>query len=186
LAALSALVDILRGRFIRGADYAAISISATTRGLQRRRVMNLAELLISRADQIVLEAQRGIWRAHLMHYERDGEAEARERVRALYECAARAIRERHLAAVTEHVRTLAESRFASGFGLGEVQTAINAIEESLWNRITAELPLSEQAYALGLVSTVLGAAKDTLGRTYVTLASEMKVPSLNLEALLSR
>lgn len=148
--------------------------------------MNLTDLLTNRADEMILDAQRGIWRAHLAHYERDGEAQVRERVRALYACAAQAIQDRHLAPVTEYVRKLAESRFASGFGLGEVQTAINTIEEVLWNRILAELPLSEQAHALGLVSTVLGAAKDTLGRTYVSLASEAKVPSLNLEALFSR
>ena len=41
----------------------------------------------------------------------------------------------------------------------------------------------ELARALGLVSTVLGAAKDSLARAYVSLASQTKAPSLDLSAL---
>jgi hypothetical protein len=39
------------------------------------------------------------------------------------------------------------------------------------------------AEAAGLLTTVLGAGKDALARTYVSLASEQHVPSLDLGAL---
>ena len=45
------------------------------------------------------------------------------------------------------------------------------------------MPPDELARALGLVSTVLGAAKDSLARAYVSLASQTKAPSLDLSAL---
>ena len=44
---------------------------------------------------------------------------------------------------------------------------------------------NELAESLGLISTVLGAGKDTLARTYVSLASKTKAPSLNLQSLFS-
>lgn len=39
------------------------------------------------------------------------------------------------------------------------------------------------AEALGSISTVLGAGKDMRARTYVSLAAQAKVPSLDLKAL---
>ncbi len=44
-------------------------------------------------------------------------------------------------------------------------------------------PPDELAEALGLVGTVLGAAKDALARAYVSLAGKSKAPSLDLSAL---
>jgi hypothetical protein len=64
-----------------------------------------------------------------------------------------------------------------------VQTAYNVLEEAIWLRILKDLQPAQYAEALGLVSTVLGAGKDALARTYVSLASKAKAPSLNLQSL---
>ncbi len=78
---------------------------------------------------------------------------------------------------------VADDRFHAGYAIREVQIAINVLEESIWNHIVANVPPNELARALGLVSTVLGAAKDALARAYVSLASQTKAPSLDLSAL---
>jgi hypothetical protein len=82
-----------------------------------------------------------------------------------------------------YAEQVAEERFNAGYDLSEVQTAFNTLEEATWSRVFAELEPAEFAQALGLVSTVLGAAKDALARTYVSLATNAHAPSLDLHAL---
>ncbi|MEK6755835.1 MAG: hypothetical protein AABZ02_06765 [Bacteroidota bacterium] len=106
-------------------------------------------------------------------------------MKALYVLTVRGVKERNLGPMIAHAETIARERFASGFDLSEVQTAFNVLEEAIWKRIMKSLPASEYGEALGLVSTVLGAGKDTLARTYCTLASKTKTRSLNLHSLFS-
>ncbi len=65
----------------------------------------------------------------------------------------------------------------------EIQTVINALEQSIWKRVFEKIEPAKYPEYLGLISTVLGAGKDNLARTYVELASKIKVPTLNLQAL---
>ena len=53
----------------------------------------------------------------------------------------------------------------------------------MWRRVVAAEPPDALAECIGLLSTVLGAGKDALARTYVSLASHRRVPSLDLSAL---
>lgn len=46
-----------------------------------------------------------------------------------------------------------------------------------------ETPPAELARAVDLVRTVLGAAKDTLAQSYVSLASRARASSLDLQSL---
>ena len=83
----------------------------------------------------------------------------------------------------DYMDQIARERFEAGFDIHEIQTAVNVLEESIWRQISQLVPPDELAEAFGLVSTVLGAAKDALARTYVSLASHNKAPSLDLNAL---
>ena len=145
--------------------------------------MELIELLQEDSSHILADALALIRRSHLEHYEQSGEDATLRYVQALFALATDAIRERNLASLLAHVDSIAEARFGSGFDLGEVQTAFNVLEEVIWNRIVHRLKPEQLAEALGLVSTVLGAGKDRLARTYVSLASKTRAPSLNLERL---
>ncbi|HTR82654.1 MAG TPA: hypothetical protein VMM58_13575 [Bacteroidota bacterium] len=147
--------------------------------------MNLAELLSTQSSEILSDAETGISRAHLTHYEKSGEENTRQRLKALYGLAVRAVKEKNLGPMVAHAETVARERFEAGFDLSEVQTAFNVLEEAIWKRILKNLPAEQFAEALGLVSTVLGAGKDMLARTYVSLASKSKVPSLDLHSLFS-
>jgi hypothetical protein len=145
--------------------------------------MELVDLLERDAAHIVEEATAALDRSRLTHYEGAGHAVSRERLEQLYQFMVQSIRQRSLAPVTEYMAEVANDRFHAGYAIREVQIAINVLEEAIWNHIVAAMPAGELAQALGLVSTVLGAAKDALAQTYVSLASKKKAPSLDLSAL---
>jgi hypothetical protein len=85
--------------------------------------------------------------------------------------------------VTRYAESVAHERFNAGFGISEVQTAFNAIEEAAWRGLLASGPAADVVEPIGLLSTVLGAGKDELARTYVSLAASRSVPTLDLSAM---
>ena len=145
--------------------------------------MDLNLMLHARKAQILAEAVRSVDRARLEHYERAGDAVVRQRLGDLLGLVMDALRNRDLGPVLAHADAVAVQRFEAGVDLSEVQAAFNVLEEILWRRILEELPAEAQAEALGLVATVLGAGKDRLARTYVSLATRTRAPSLDPQAL---
>ncbi len=145
--------------------------------------MDLSKLLHEHMNEILTEAENSLSRAHLTHYEKAGEEHNRQKLKALYVLSVRAIAEKNLGPMLSHAEEIARERYEAGFDLSEVQTAFNVLEESAWRFIMRSLPPAEFGEAIGLISTVLGAGKDMLGRTYVTLASKSKPPSLDLRSL---
>lgn len=147
--------------------------------------MNISELLESYRDEILDAAVNAMDRTHLQHYERDGVDKTRTRVSTLFSLARQSVAEKNLTPIVSHAEQIATERYAAGYDLWEVQTAFNVLEEAIWVRIFKSCPPDELANALGLVSTVLGAGKDTLAGKYVSLATKTKAPSLNLQSLFS-
>ena len=145
--------------------------------------MDLIQLLQERENDVLAEASQAMLRAHLKSYEVAGAERMQQRLKTLYDLVLQCVRERNLTPMRMRAKTVAVERFASGFDLWEVQTAVNVLEEAIWLRILKELPPSRLAEALGMVSTVLGVGKDTLARTYIGLASKKHAPSLNMQAL---
>ena len=145
--------------------------------------MDLLELLQRDGEKIVSEAGEALARSSLTHYAEAGQAIGQERLGRLFELTVQSIGDRNLVPVMDYMATVANDRFHAGYAIREVQIAINVLEESIWNDIVANVPPDELAQALGLVATVLGAAKDALARAYVSLASRKKAPSLDLSAL---
>jgi hypothetical protein len=145
--------------------------------------MDITELLNNHGDRIVNEAVDAMQRAHLKHYEQNTLASPKEHLSLLYDLVKQCVNHKNLLSITSYAEKIARERYHAGFDLQEVQMAINVLEESIWRRIIGEMSPSELAQALGLISTVLGAAKDTLARTYVSLSSKSKSPSLDLKAM---
>ena len=145
--------------------------------------MNLTQLLREKREEIVNAAATSLNRSHLPHYEQAGPDESQERLARLYDLIQQSIEQRHLEAIIDYAERIAQERFAAGYDLLEVQTAFNALEVAIWQKIVQECPPGELVEAIGLVSTVQGAAKDALARQYVSLASQTKVTTLNLGAL---
>ena len=145
--------------------------------------MDINQLLHDQSNDILSDAEAAIARARLAHYEKSGAEHTHQRLKALYTLTARAVKEKNLGPMVAHAETIARERFEAGFDLSEVQTAFNVLEEAIWVRVLKNILPNELAEALGLISTVLGAGKDALARTYVSLASKTKAPSLNLQSL---
>jgi hypothetical protein len=145
--------------------------------------MNLTQLLEQQAADMVAAANEALARTRLAHYEKAGAAEREQRLRRLYELVRQSVATRNLAGITDYAQRVAQERFTAGYDIYEVQTAFNVLEEVIWKRIIREVAPATQAEALGLVSTALGAGKDALARTYISLASRAKAPSLDLSAL---
>ena len=145
--------------------------------------MDVAAFLAAEREAIVGEAEDAIARLHERHYESLGAATLKQRLETLFGHLLQAVSARDLSSVIAYAGTVAEERFDAGYDLSEVQAAFNALEAATWRSILANLGAGELAEALGLVSTVFGAAKDALGRHYVSLATHTRAPSLDLRAL---
>lgn len=145
--------------------------------------MDLNTLLEERESQIVDEAALSLERSQLPHYREAGRAVGRDRLAELYRLVRTSVAGRDLSHMIDYMNRVANDRFHAGYAIHEVQIAINVLEEAIWSHIVKEASPAELAEALGLVTTVLGAAKDSLARAYVSLASQTKAPSLDLSAL---
>jgi hypothetical protein len=145
--------------------------------------MDTAAFLVGRRGEIVDAAVAAIGRTHLRHYEGTPASEVRRRLDALFDHLVESMERKDLGPIVRYGETLAGERFTAGFDLSEVQAAMNVLEEATWSTIVSEIPPEGLAEALGLVGTVLGAGKDALARTYVSLATRTHTPSLDLRAL---
>jgi len=133
---------------------------------------------------VILEAaMASLGRAHLHHYTIEGIEKARERIETLFDVTTECVRTAGIVPMLTHAERVARERFWSGYGLSEVQTAFNVLEEAIWSRMLQELDAGDFARALGLVSTVLGLGKDALAGTWVSLATRSRAPSLDCRAL---
>jgi hypothetical protein len=145
--------------------------------------MDTAGFLVRERETIVREAGHALARLHERHYDSAGASEVTRRLDMLFDQLVDAVSKRDLSSVIEYARSVAQERFDAGYDLSEVQAAVNALEAATWTRIIADLEAGDLAEALGLVGTVFGAAKDALGRQYVSLATRTRAPSLDLRAL---
>jgi hypothetical protein len=145
--------------------------------------MPVEDLLTQERSDVLEEAYGALERLHAVHYEQSGEEFTRERLAELFDLVVTALRDRELEQVSHYCEAIAEQRFQAGFGISEVQTAFNVVEEAMWRHVVAGVPPDELAEAVGLLGTILGFGKDALARTYVSLASHRRVPSLDLSAM---
>ncbi len=145
--------------------------------------IDVATFIASRRERLLGEAGDAVRRAHLAHYEAVGGQATDERLAELLDIVIGACREHHLDGALSYADTLAERRHDRGYPLSEVQTAINVLEEAVWRSVIADAPPAAQGYALGLVSTVLGAVKDRVACGYIARVGAHPVRSLQVDWL---
>jgi hypothetical protein len=145
--------------------------------------MDLVMLLAEKQATVVQETSEIVERSRLTHYAAAGTDEAHQRLDRLYSLMLQSLESRNLVPIIDHMTQVAAERFEAGYDLREVQTAINVLEEAVWKVVVESVPPEQLAQSLGLVGTVLGAAKDSLARAYVSLATKTKSPSLDLSAV---
>jgi hypothetical protein len=134
-------------------------------------------------EEILAEAYEELHESQHKHYLAAGEEITRQRLADLFDLVVSEIHDRELLTVVKYATDLAHERFDAGFDISEVQGAFNVLEKAMWRRALAVEPAAELAECVGLLSTVLGVAKDALARGYVSRASHRHVASLDLTAL---
>jgi len=67
----------------------------------------------------------------------------------------------------EYIRDIAEERISEGYLLGEIQFALNILEESAWQIVVGDIPPRDHVFHLGRISGAISASKDTLARIYL-------------------
>ena len=145
--------------------------------------MNLIQLLEKKSVEIISKASKALERVPLKHYKEAGIEKSKQRLETLYDFTLQCVKSRNLVPIIEYSQKIARERYTSNFDLYEVQAAFNVLEEVIWQQILKALQPSDYAEALVIVSTVLGAGKDSLANTYVSLASKTKAPPIDPSAL---
>lgn len=141
------------------------------------------DLLRAQRATVIDRAAAVLGESRARHYDSIGPELRRNRLEVLYDQIVGAVDSRDLGDVLSFARELAEERFSAGYDLSEIQVAVNILEEAVWRRIFSELRPDQFADALGPVSTIFGAVKDALAREYVSLATRVRAPSLDLSKL---
>ena len=148
--------------------------------------MDLKELLKTQSGEILENALQSLNCSHLNRIKAHPKLKTRTDYLNLLTLTQQCVSEKKLLPMKEYAAQIAKERFDAGFDLHEVHTAFNALEEELWNRVTKNISAENLGEALGLISTVLGAGKEELALTYVTLASKTRTQTLNLTELFGR
>ena len=147
--------------------------------------MDIITLLEKNIDLVVEKSCTQICEVKLKGYTKSGATMTKQKLVSLYKKIIECAKKKELIPMLQYTEKIAKERFASGYDLHEVQTAINSIEENIWQLIFKNIRADKLAESLGLVSSILGAGKDNLARNYVALATKTKVSTINLQSLLS-
>ena len=133
-------------------------------------MVETSAVLASAEDRVVDEAVAAL-EPRQPGYEQASSAEERGHyVRQLFGLVVRCVREGHAEPVIASSRQVAADRFGAGLDIAETGRAFNVLEEVLWHEVAGALAGQQRIEALGQVHAILGAGKDALVRTYVTLA----------------
>lgn len=145
--------------------------------------MELYEFLYQNRSEIVDEATESLHRAELKSYKSSPADQNKTRIEKLFELTIAGVEKKTLVGMTEYAENIARERFEAGYDLHEVHTAFNVLEETIWKKVISTFKPADLGNALGLISTVLGAGKESLALTYVSLASKSKTRTLDLSGL---
>lgn len=148
--------------------------------------MKLNEFLNAHKSDLLTEAAEALQRAQLKSYSVASSEQNKNRLEKLLNHTIVGVENKNLVGMTEYAEQIAKERFDAGFDLHEVHTAFNVLEETIWKNVVKIIEPSGLGEALGLISTVLGAGKESLALTYVSLASKSKTKTLNLSELFGR
>jgi hypothetical protein len=144
---------------------------------------NLIQILKEKNNEVIVEATEAIKHSHSRHNGSERLEKTEQLLKRLYALTLQSVEEKNVAPMIEYVEKIPRERFSHGYDIYELQFAFNILEEAIWNRILRELSPIAFAKALGMISTVLGIGKDTMARSYVSLASKKMTPYIDYKIL---
>jgi hypothetical protein len=144
---------------------------------------DVSGFLVAHRASVLATADAEVVGRRLPHYEAAGAQETSKRLAALFDVVVIAATQKQLDPALAHADHIAAERQQTGHDLSELQRAINALEEQLWHAVMEDAPVDVQGYALGVVSTILGAIKDRLACAYVSRAAAKPTHTLLVDEL---
>lgn len=145
--------------------------------------MNILECLHQNQTDIIRTAFDSLLRSNLKHYSISSANANWKRIEKLFDLTFGCINEKNLVQIVEYSEKIATERYNEGYDLHEVHAAYNVLEEAMWGIVIKNLDPRDYGQALGLISTVLGAGKETLALTYISLTGRKRPDSLDLSEL---
>jgi methylmalonyl-CoA decarboxylase len=95
----------------------------------------------------------------------------RREVRQLFRLVLRCVRAGCAEPVIRPSEQIAAHCYAAGIDLAEIQGSFTVLAEVLWRQLAGGLASEQLVKALGLLTAITGAGKDTMARTYLALAT---------------
>jgi len=95
----------------------------------------------------------------------------RREVRQLFRLVLRCVRAGCVEPVIRPSEQIAAHCYAAGIDLAEIQGSFTIVAEVLWRQLVGGLASEQLIKALGLLTAITGAGKDTMARTYMALAT---------------
>ena len=134
--------------------------------------MTLLELCYNKPDLILLDSTDSLVRAQLQHYKHLTPEKLRQRLLKLFQALVKSLEANSCEEMSKFMLKVSDERYGSGYELHEVQTAVNIMEECIWQKITEFVDKDQQIYAMKQVTCILGKAKEALAGEYAMLSSE--------------
>ena len=132
----------------------------------------MSAVLASARGRVVGEAVAALERRDQAHRRTASAADRRRYVWDLFGVVVQCVRESGTEPIIASSRQVAADRFAAGFDIAEIQGEFSVLEEMLWRHVVNALAAEQRIEAQRLVSTILGAGRDAVARTYVALAGQ--------------
>jgi methylmalonyl-CoA decarboxylase len=136
--------------------------------------MDVSAVLAEAEDRVVDEAVAALVEGDQPDQHRRSTEECRRDVRQLFRLVLRCVREGGAESIITPSARIAAHCFAAGTDLAEVQGEFNTLAEALWRHADGSLAGEQRVQTIRLVNDVVGAGKDALARTYVTLTSSAR------------
>ena len=131
--------------------------------------MDASAVLASAEDRVIDEGVAALERSDLADGRSPG-GDKRRDVRQLFHLVVRCMRAGRAEPVIRPCEQIAAHSYAAGMDLAELLGPFNVLAEVLWRHLAGVLAGDELVPALGLLNTIVGAGKDAMARTYVSLA----------------
>jgi hypothetical protein len=95
--------------------------------------MALVKLLETNSEKIITDAYKSVCKDKLKGYSKAGQEPTKEKLTDLFKKVLQCVKKKEMIPMLNYTEKIAKERFASGYDLFEVQTAINSLEVAIWS-----------------------------------------------------
>ena len=131
--------------------------------------MTLLELCYYKRDQILQDSVNTLEKALLKHYKLLTTEQIKFKMLNLFHMLVKSIEINSSNEMMEYIEKVSDIRHESGYELQEVQTAINILEECMWENINKFVDEDLQISGIKQVTRLLSKAKEELADEYSLL-----------------